>query len=186
MTSVTGQIREQHRTAIPMTGVPAPPGGMVVPFVWQEQTEWCWAACAAMVVEYNTQSAASQCEFAKWLFVEPSCCEAPQSTICNSPCLLDDVSDVYQQWGIASRRVGGQLPFQTVATEIAAQRPIEVALHWGYTAHLVLIVDSLVIIGVPWVTVHDPFYGRLVLHHAELLTAYGRGNWHASWVGIQG
>src|SRR5437016_1161349 len=89
----------------PHAAVPALPGlaGPVmldVPYVRQEQTEWCWAACSQMVAAFFGNSAVKQCELANFLHNQTKCCQKPDSNACNQPAQYDDIGNVYTQLNI--------------------------------------------------------------------------------------
>lgn len=178
-------IRVQQRTDIPATGGPSGAGPLPVPLIEQEQTQWCWAACAEMVLRYLGNGGVAQCDFANFLFGESSCCTTPDSSTCNSPCEIDDVSLVYGNWRIQSSLAGTALTFDVLEQEVAALRPVEVGYIWnGGGGHLALVVQTATSDGQPLVVVNDPKFGSHIVQYSELLAAYGLGIWALSWTGI--
>jgi hypothetical protein len=178
------EIQLQNRTAIPVLVVASAGTPLAVPLILQEQTEWCWAACAAMVLGYYQASQVTQCQLADWLFGPAACCVAPASAACNKPCQVAHIKQILAHWLIQSTSVQGSVSFATLHNEVAAKRPVEVAFHWGMSGHVALVVEASWISGQPWVRVNDPKFHSGLVSYAELLVAYGFGSWFWSWIGI--
>jgi len=75
--------------------------------------------------------------------------------------------------------------------EIAANRPVEIGVAWtAGSGHVMLIAGTDNSKGVEYVDLKDPWPTRkggksgLVLY-SELLTAFGRGKWKWTWIGIE-
>lgn len=157
-----------------------------VPQIAQEQTQWCWAACADMVVHYYGNTAARQCEFANWLFGQSNCCASPGSSACNRPCQINDVSRVFSRWGIRSNYSGGSVSFGTLRSEVDSSRPVEVGYAWnGGGGHVALVTGWIVVSGGNALRVNDPAYGSGGVYYNKLLTAYDMGQWRWTWTGIR-
>ena len=73
-----------------------------VPLIKQEQTWWCWAACAQMVMRYYGNDLAAQCDFANWAFGQTNCCSTGDSVDCNKGLARSRVKEVFGHWGIES------------------------------------------------------------------------------------
>jgi hypothetical protein len=65
----------------------------------QEQSKWCWAASAQMVLEHCL-NIASQCEIADRLLNKHRCCGKPKS--CNVSCSSHQVGQIYSLFGLSS------------------------------------------------------------------------------------
>jgi hypothetical protein len=157
-----------------------------VPMIIQEQSNWCWAACADMVVHYYGFPVVRQCDFANWLFGQSGCCFAPGSSLCNRPCSEADVSLIYFNWGIQSSLVASSVPYSVLDSETVSSRPVEVGLAWnGGGGHLVLVIQTAIVNYQQVVLVNDPDYGTGGILYSDLLTANGMGAWVSSWVGIR-
>lgn len=172
----------------PITFVVPPLGGKTinVPQIKQEQSLWCWAACAEMVLHYYGNAGVRQCDFANWLFGQSGCCSSPSSSVCNRTCVVADVQRVYTQWGIRCSLTNGTVSFSTLQFEINGDRPVEVAYQWeGGGGHVAIVRGWDRINTQPFVRVNDPAYGSLGVYYAELLAAYGFGTWFYTWTGIR-
>ena len=162
-----------------------------VPQIKQEQSNWCWAACAEMVFRYYDGAAARQCEFANELFGRTECCSKPSSPDCNKPCRKEDVSKLYSSKHICSTFVGSVVSFSKLQSEIDADRPVEVAYFWGdkgETGHLVVVRGWRVDGKEEFVYVNDPGDSPgedRIVAYSELLAAYGKGNWTYTWIEIR-
>lgn len=172
------------------TIIPAPPllgaKSLNVPQIKQEQTQWCWAACADMVLDYYGNAGARQCDFVNWLFAQSSCCNVPSSSLCNKPCAVGDVCRVYNQWSLNCFNTASSVPFATLQSEINAERPTEVGYAWsGGGGHVAIIRGWDFNATGPLLLVNDPYYGSGGVYYTDLLTAYGLGTWQWTWTGIR-
>ena len=147
-------------------------GGGTVPQIAQAQPEWCWAACAQMVLQYYGQSI-QQCELASGLFGEP-CCDDRDSLLCNEPAQVTDLAGVYQKWGRNAAFIQGQVPFETLQSEIKANRPIEIGFSWSDGGgHQVLVCGWNIDSTGPYLLVNDPKWGSGAVYYVNLQAAYG-------------
>jgi hypothetical protein len=162
-----------------------------VPQIKQEQPNWCWAACAEMILRYYDGSSVRQCELANELFGETECCSKPTSPGCNRPCKKQDVSKLYSSKNIYSKLVEGVVPFSKLQSEIDADRPVEVAYSWNdrrETGHLVIVRGWRIDGKEEFVYVNDPGDSpseERIVAYPELLAAYGKGNWVCTWIEIR-
>src|SRR5437660_1156600 len=115
------------KTIVPL---PPPLGARVlsVPWIKQEQTQWCWAACAQMVLRYYANLTVQQCDLANWLFGLSDCCAAPSSSLCNRPCQVSDVCRVYNAFGLRCYSSSGTITLGAVQLEIDQGYPVEPGL----------------------------------------------------------
>ncbi|HEX2202958.1 MAG TPA: papain-like cysteine protease family protein [Longimicrobium sp.] len=156
-----------------------------VPYVHQEQTEWCWAACAQMMAAYFGDPAARQCFSANWLYGQSACCWVPQNPACNAPCPIDLVSVVLFHWGMQSQYHDGPVPFGVLQAELGAGRPVEVGyVYPGGSGHVAVVVGWGGDLEGPVVMVNDPWVGPGEVSYASLRKAYGSGEWRFTWTGI--
>ena len=162
-----------------------------VPQIKQEQSNWCWAACAEMILRYYDGSVIRQCEFANELFGETLCCLMPSSPDCNRPCRKKDVSRLYSSKHIYSKLVEETIPFSKLRSEINAGCLVEVAYLWensGGTGHVVIVRGWRIDGKEEFVYVNDPgdSLGEYrIVAYSELLAAYGKGNWTYTWIEIR-
>lgn len=169
-----------------------PPGAaanpLTVPYQHQQQTEWCWAACAEMVFRFYGRVFGQQCDLADWLHGPAGCCANPGSGACNKACAPSDVALVYRNWRVRSSFVYGPILFPDLEAEIQTGQPVEVCWHQaGGTRHVVLVIGTQTNILGQWVRMHDPrqkVSRRQVLYN-DLLTARGRGSWIFTWTGLR-
>jgi len=56
--------------------------GLTVPVKFQKQSQWCWAACSAMILDYYG-TPASQCDIANYALDQAKCCEDGGGKECN-------------------------------------------------------------------------------------------------------
>ncbi|HJQ23017.1 MAG TPA: papain-like cysteine protease family protein [Blastocatellia bacterium] len=160
----------------------------------QARTQWCWAACAEMVLDYYSKRV-HQCALANHLLGRKNCCAAPGPlhffSKCNRNCQVAQVAQLYSHYGLNSLYQANPVSFSVIQAEINADQPVEVGFAWfGGGGHLAIIrgweQDS---IG-DWVRINDPHYspgnsgqGRML--HSKLATPYGLGNWVTTWTDLR-
>jgi hypothetical protein len=154
-----------------------------VPMWFQEETNWCWAACADMVVRYYNIGSVQQCQLANFVFQRTDCCVPGGFSPCNYTCQVPDVPAIYGHFYLLCTSNSGTMTLAELKREIDHARPVEIAWQWSYVlrGHVVLISgyytdDKL--------RVHDPQVGIGSLSHAELVNAKGLGSWFWSFHGI--
>ena len=162
--------------------VGAPPM-LDVPYFQQEQSEWCWAACAQMVAAYLGNVNVRQCELANFLHGQTSCCQVPDSDACNQPCPYEGIGQVYGHLSVNCISDAFPEIAQVIQRELLAGRPVEVGFLWfGGGGHVALIRGSTAQ-GV--YAVHDPAFGTGLVTYLSLYTAYGQGRWAYSFGGFR-
>ena len=164
-----------------------------VPQIKQEQPNWCWAACAEMVLLYYGGPATRQCDFANEIFGRTECCLKPSSPNCNRPCEMPDVSNLYSSNHIHNRLVDKSVPFSKLQSEIDAGRPVEVVYFWrdwGKPGHSVIVRGWRTDGKEEFVHVNDPADSPTtmsgIVAYSELLAPYAEGDWTYTWVEIRG
>lgn len=179
-------VRKKQGVPIPAGGlaaVPAPtlPPSHPVPFIRQEQTQWCWAACTAMIAGWLRPSdpVVKQCELAGRLVSRKDCCKTKMPAVCNSPCPERLILAVYASEKIAGVGERNPLTPQEVLYELTTNGPVEVGYYWLGGGGHVVIVYGLTAAGL--YAVHDPWFGSGYVTYNALRTAYGRGLWVLSF-----
>jgi hypothetical protein len=171
-------------------------GGSVLPVnrVAQQQTFWCWAACAEMVLALKGQSM-SQCAIAGIALNRADCCSAGGAT-CNttipvadgpgSPSIMALYAD--PRIGVRATFLPGFLRQQELRDEIEARRPVQAAFDQTTTGHIVLVVgwqpdgsDARFLVHDP----QDPPQQGFVTHFS-LRTGFGTGSWRQTVFRIGG
>ena len=182
--------------------------------VIQQQTEWCWAACVEMgLTHYHLHQPQCTIVDTKRTIVKDvndpaataasSCCDNAL-VFDKETCNVEFIDDVWDKFHIEATQRGTpssasqKVTFKTIQAEIAANRPVEVALSWNSTAggggHAVLIVGWTTINGADALLVNDPLptsKRRLVLGQlglilmSELEIASGFGSWERTWTDIK-
>lgn len=161
-----------------------------VPHVIQSKTQWCWAACAEMVLAYYGTQVAGQCEIAGWLHDLEGCCASADGEECNRSCKADDVGSVYDHWGVSWDLRQEAVEFADLLAELGAERPVQVCFSWsgGRGGHVALVRGYGVGRGGTYFFVNDPLgghYGRGQVHYSDLVAAYGAGRWTLTWVNLE-
>src|ERR1019366_86872 len=105
-----------------------------------KQGYWCWAAVAASVSASVGGTAGpsggprQQCEIASSVLnqtTSPTCCDAPESDICNVGAALEDaLSCIGHSTLGAGAEVPGPMNFKYIQGQIDAQLPVPVRIGW--------------------------------------------------------
>jgi hypothetical protein len=165
----------RNRFAAPAPGAPAP---LAVPYIKQEQTNWCWAACCEMVFDFNSVTV-RQCDMATSQF-GGNCCVTPSSAVCNQG---NWPENVYPQYTFQCLRTNAAFTAAAVQTEINAGRPVEVYYAWtGGGAHVALIIGYY---DNGDFEVNDPWYGPGRRTDASVRAAYNFGAWTITYSNLR-
>jgi hypothetical protein len=154
--------------------------------VLQSGKNWCWAACAEMVVGHVRMAAASQCAIAD-SYVGGGCCGSnPPTPACDQPCPASQISAVYQNWSVASRARQAQVPFSAVQREIAQWRPVQISFQYGNgTGHAIVVSGWTTGVMGNTVDVLDPGHAHISALYVDLQTAFGTGGvWDWTWTDL--
>ena len=187
-------LRSDTRVAVPLPLAAARPIVRNVPFARQFLTQWCWAACIAMV-RSATVPTFKQCEAARLLITSPDPCAGSGSGCTGGPVLGDanpnpqsnrvaPQSRIAELWNKALNRTTvqqqGVISKSDLNAALAKGRGHAVQVLWalGPSKHVGLVVgrdgdDYLV---------HDPCEGELVLTYDEIEQVDGVRTWMATFV----
>jgi hypothetical protein len=152
----------------------AAPPVLEVPYVAQEQTQWCWAACAEMVAAFLNNTV-EQCELANFLHGQTTCCTTPATRACNRPAQWADICRVYGHLGIHCVTNTWPVSAAVVVNELQQGRPVEVGYLWFGGGGHVAIIRGVTAQG--YFAVNDPWFGAGLYLYQALYLAYGRGRW---------
>jgi len=183
-------VRLRHRVRISMEEIypPLPRPPLTVPMIFQEQSNWCWAACTEMAARYYGKQA-PQCESANYLFGRNDCCTLPSSEPCNKPIPDNDpgaITRVYSHWGIQSQ-INYPVPYEVLESEIASSRPVGLAFRWNNGGgHAAIVIQTFWILFRfwRWIKVNDPWFGQGAVLFDSLGNYLGSGYWAGTWTGI--
>jgi peptidase C39-like protein len=144
--------------------------------IQQEQTLWCWVACALMILESQGGHSPSQCEFVNETFGVSGCCEEPGSEFCNRPCNPDRVESLLLSRGIFMSRKG-IVGFEAIREQVASGRPVEVYLRNINGGHVV-VIGGCYELEEPMLVIHDPLESVEASWAFDALTERG---WEFTW-----
>jgi len=176
-------LQELNLLAIPipgpaLAGPGAPPLMLSVPYIHQEQDNWCWAACCEMLIALLSEQPVSQCQMASTQF-GLVCCSQPLNSGCDTGCWPEDA---YNKFGVQVTRVDNAIGGPDIDAELNAGRAVEVYFAWtGGGAHVALITGKYPNADYE---VHDPWYGQGARTLDQINSGYGMGNWQISYVSI--
>ena len=168
--------------SIPVTGASSRMRGaklLNVPFIKQEQTLWCWAACCWMVFRFYGVSNVRQCDMAAAQF-GGNCCAAPSSSACNKG---NWPENTYRHYGFNCTKFNGTFSQSSIRAEIDSGRPLEPYYSWRNGGAHVAIIRGYYDNGD--LEVNDPWYGPGRRAFNYVLTAYGLGTWAITYSSLR-
>ena len=151
-----------------------------------KKNNWCWVACAAMVLHYREVIFGRLCDLASTeLHVNPAdCCDDLPGGLCDKPASDLKITEVYRHAGIPARRVGGQVFDTRIVEEIKLpnRAPVELGYSGGFgrgqSGHVVLVVGYQVDdTGRRSFLISDPLNNA---QHAGDID----GRWNETWLGL--
>ncbi|MBD3339022.1 MAG: VWA domain-containing protein, partial [Candidatus Lokiarchaeota archaeon] len=110
-----------------------------VPEIFQEESNWCWAACSQAILSYYKTNL-TQCTIVNWARQEANwgnddCCTNPNGAICNQPNSMygagGSIQDILENWGHNSYGYFFALAKSTIESEIIAKRPFVIGWKWN-------------------------------------------------------
>ena len=103
-----------------------------VPLAFQEQSQWCWAACSNSILRYFKKTI-SQCSIANYAWSSDSCCKNPNP--CNKGNYMygkaGSLKGILDHWCVSSKKQKGSLPYWFLKKEIESKRPIIIRWEWA-------------------------------------------------------
>lgn len=155
------------------------PGAPPIPYIRQEQDNWCWAACCEMIVRGMGFRQIRQCDMASTRSGQ-ACCATPDSYDCDQGA-WPEVE--YIKHGVDLDLHKFAVAREIVRDELDRGRPVEVYYAWRTGgAHVALIVGEL---GSDNFQVHDPWYGSAVRTFDDIVSGYGMGSWDRTYINIR-
>mgnify|MGYP002388660381 CR=1 FL=1 len=168
-----------------------------VQFTAQEETNWCWAACAQMAIQLRRTVTMGQCKLATQIFAPNPCCDGPASKPCNKGCTPDQVITAFKNNNIPDCQKSDDMNdqghpvdqpqfFKTIMDEMDNPRPVEICYSLGGSSfHMVLVTGYYSQNGTTRFMVLDPKGGPVCLDSTRLQTLDGTGIWTISWTNIK-
>lgn len=156
----------------------------------QQQTNWCWAACACSIsVFFNSAPIWSkQCTLANTAFGisgTNDCCTNGSSSSCNLPCDPNKALTITKN--SQQNSFSGAASIPQIQTEINAGHPIfcEMLLNGGNDVHCVVIYGYNFGIGSASLNIADPEpgVGYSIVPYDTFKSAYrGSGKWNYTYL----
>jgi hypothetical protein len=162
-------------------------GDLGIRLVRQVKDNWCWAACAEMVLNFFDMPK-KKCEVAQdhLQLNNAHCCDFQHNEICDVAVEIDEITDIYNnETNVTADRLEHALSFAKVQEQIIEKRkPIEVHISWGVDngSHVILIEGCYKIGHVRYAKIKDPLYGSADIRFSDLWN-YQRGGGTGQWVG---
>ena len=134
-----------------------------IPVIYQTQTEWCWAACAVMILKYYGYNK-------KFL------------SAYNQGCKHKDIKKVFSHWKMSCKFKKGKMLFSTIVSEINAGRPIEIGIQIPFgDSHVVIIIGYKTLSESNYVYIIDPKHGGSWHDFKSFFYANGITKWIYTW-----
>jgi Papain-like cysteine protease AvrRpt2 len=159
--------------------------------------EWCWAACAEVVLRF-LGSPIAMCEVAGRKLGRNDCC--PSSEVCDVGLDVGEVDVAFDRAGLAANRFGA-LTFEQVRAQIEGapalgtaglqlpRRPVVAGIAWATSGgHLIVISGWRVVGSKHFVKVNDPIYTSGDILFEDLESHYGpnnNGRWAHTWADLR-
>lgn len=167
----------------------APAQELKIPITIQEQSNWCWAACSEVVLDYY-KTVKTQCEIAEWtrtaaypFFGDVNCCQDP-SKGCNKENYnfnrAGSIQEILIHFGNLQNEGSLPLTLDEITSDIQNNRLFVIALKWkdGYGGHFVVghgIKDDNVYYMDP--DSEDGFY---IVKYSDLRDGTNPGTWRGT------
>ena len=160
-----------------------------IDMIYQQQSEWCWAACLEMILKSCWSDASNQCELAGNAFDVEGCCRSPADRLCNRPLPIWRIDSELANYGIHSVFHAARVSEERLIDEVTWNRPVLVGLRFdwpdgGTSGHALLVVGWDKNQDGRFLIVQDPARGIGSDWYEDLSSAYGRGSWYCTWTGI--
>ncbi len=158
-----------------------------LPLIYQVQSEWCWAACANMVLRFCVNAQNSNCDIVNWLLNQTNCCSASNSISCNRNCQWADIEKIYTHWNITCTQINDNIPFNDIITEIDNNRPVQIGYQWDFGGgHVVVAIGyNLSSDNKQYVYLNDPIRGHGWYLYTNIINAGGKGKWVYTWKNVK-
>ena len=148
----------------------------------QEKLNWCWAAVAATVARYFSESKFEQCDIAKKvLMIQSDDCPDSTDKAASFGDTLDILNKMLPRQLNNKALLGQPLRFDEIKAQIDSGRPVCVRIEWDGDdgAHVVMISGySSSKSGQQWLDISDPYYEDSTVTYENFKDAYlDAGKW---------
>jgi len=148
-----------------------------LPNVRQEQSQWCWAACARALFLYHGREV-EQCLIANYNWGRSDCCADPCPGECNQPTdLIPNVQSILANWDVNSQIKWSAASFHSLQSEINAGRPVWARWAWESGGGHFLLVDGYNDDSGNKVMYMNPSYGSHYLTDYSWMVEAGNHTW---------
>jgi hypothetical protein len=188
---------------IELTGPASPPCLLKIRLIDKKnKTNWCWAACAAMVLRYLKSGYASMtdakllCYVAEHSKYGPSgdCCKPYE---CDGTLKAPEVTDLWESFVYDStqgiipdyKNLANRPAIDELINEITvSRRPVEIGFKYGKSGHLIILYGYVKENNVRYFYLHDPDApeNRLWrISETELLSKWNGEEWEDTWMRLE-
>ncbi len=105
----------------------------------QETTEWCWAACAQMIIGFTNNNQLTQEQIVATMYGVPVKSVSVKNPDCNRPASVSEIMDVFDEYSVSYEYSTGVLSYEDLINELNT-RPVEIGIKWADGAmHAILV-----------------------------------------------
>jgi len=155
-----------------------------VPLIRQELSNWCWAACAEMVLRFRHHLGVSQCHLANSALnlSGVQCC--PDNPLCDRGLKDGPITSLWNNNGIPAYLSSG-LNCNLVKNEIDNGRPVELGFAQGKKGHVVIVDGWRQTTSGLFFLINNPSGpAKQKILCTTLLGWSQNGTWNATWRGL--
>ncbi|GAC1547327.1 MAG: hypothetical protein NVS2B17_31500 [Candidatus Velthaea sp.] len=142
---------------------------------FQEQNNWCWAACARMGALVFGKGATRQCEIVNQSLNIQTCCADGSSAACDRTLEDKAVPALYTSFGLAADTMG--MDEASIRVALSNSNLVLMLLNLQVAYHYALLYGT----DGPEFLVADPKYGKFTANYNQLATGYGKGSLATTW-----
>ncbi len=149
---------------------------------WQEQSNWCWAAATASVLDYYG-GLVKQCTLADKFVAGGGCCNNPLPVACDA---AQDTSQALNFLGLLGGQLKRALTLEEIIGQIDANQPVVLRITWAAGgAHAIAITGYVTpTSGATLLIVEDPAQGSsdAMMDLPTLMNYQGVGTWERTYL----
>lgn len=181
-------LRASKIKKLTLPGPPPPPGKQLcLPVIAQDQNQWCWAACAEMILKYYKETGIGQCDLANLAFADAGggCCRVPSSSLCDKKLSDPQIGQLFDMKAVRIHYhyTANSVPFAVVQGEIDNCRPVQIGVTQRGGGHVAIIKGWFTAQMGEYLIVNDPGSGgsQGPVSFSDLQTANSFRTWDATW-----
>ena len=154
--------------------------------VEQDTTNWCWAACAQMVILYARNNRLTQTQIVAVMYDVSLSQVSVDNPDCNTPATVDEIEIVFQEYAISYEFLERALTYEELINELNT-RPVEIGIRWERGGMHAVVAYGYNTNGksVREVLIRDPSSDTaptITVDYDDLINGHYRGRARGRWV----